>query len=803
MSFRLREMEGRFFWILAAAGVLIAVALILGANIQRTSAQQAPAPYRTAQVVRADIEDLVKAPGDVTVKSAGLPMPLSGVVSDVLVKPGSVVQAGQPLLKLDTREAEANLQANIAAQKSAQARLETLQNGPARELATAQQNLKIAQARVENLKLPDAKPDDLAAAQAGVDTAVYRYNALVSRPNPQDVAAAEAGLRAAKARLEKVNADSTAAAAALREAEARLAAAKQKFEREKITRDAAVRQAELNLEKANNTLKTAQETYDSLTKINPPTQAPTPTPRPTNTPTLAPGRTPTATSTNRTPTPTATPRPPTPTPGPNPEQVRQARLTLDQAKLNVTATLKTLETSKAERDTAVKEAEEQMNEAVAALEKVQAGAPQQAILNAQAEVDKAQAEYTRAAAGPLQDEVNAAQSEINRARAYLDALNKGASDKDIQLAQAEVNKFQEQVEALSKGPAGSALVELQGELERTIAQVKQAQLRIEQASLLAPYNSIVESVNVAPGQTVAPGPAVVTLVDLSALNVEARVNESNIQRIKVGQASRVYFENISGVREEPFSGKVTYISLRGARNSDPQPASSLTPATNPPNNIGYPVTILLDRDRQTQALKPGMTGRVRFVLERRPNALLVPKIAVRNIEAGTVIDVLLGNGQIVATPVTLGLSNDDYVEVVEDGLLREGDNILVHGQGQFAALPTPGPLPSETPATPIGSVTPGVNITPGPNTIITPTPNPSETASTTPGEVTPTLTPTPEVSPTIAPNPTTPEVSPTTSTSGQLASRGRAVRSSGIEQESARATVTTGITPTVSSGGRR
>ena len=669
-------MEGRLFWVLAAAGLLLAVAFILGANIQRSSAENLPSSVRTTSVQRSDIEEVVRANGQVTVRNTDLTFSASGVISDVLVKPGSVVQAGQVLAKLDTREAEANLAGAIAAQKAAQGRLDTIRTGPARELANAQQDLKIAQARLDQIKTGHANPDDLNAAQEAVNGAVFRYNDLVSRPNSQDVAAAEANLRAAQANLANVKA--AAPKAQLDQANARLQAAQQNLEKVKSAQDGAVKQADLDLQKATKARDAIKDTYNQLHKQ--------------------------LYNDDGTVKKTTTPA--------DLEREKQAKIALDQAELDLQKAAKALETAKSQQDSATKQAQAQVNEAEASLEDLQSGPSQQAILNAQAQVDKASAELTRARTPASQDEVNAAQADINQAKANQAALTKGGSDKDIAVVQAEVNKYQQLVDQYSKGAAASELDTAEGELQKTTADVTKAQLVIEQASLHAPFNSVVEKVLVTPGQTAAPGVVAFSLVDLSGMSVEARVNQTNIQRIKSGQPIRITFQGINGVRNEPFNGKVTFISFQAKGSPDGSPIVEPTRPTTtsalggsssvavPTLDGGYPVMIVLDRDLQINSLKPGMVGQVTFVLARKTDVLLVPKIAVRTISTGNVVDVVLPDGQLAATPIKAGLVNDDYVELADNTLLREGDKIVLHADTVVPPLPTPTVSPGSGTAVP-------------------------------------------------------------------------------------------------------
>ncbi|MBN9387438.1 MAG: HlyD family efflux transporter periplasmic adaptor subunit [Chloroflexi bacterium] len=699
---RLRNAEGRFFWALAAAGILIALALIVGSNIQRSNAEIVQSTYRTSYVTRGEIEEVVKAPGLVTARTADLTFQASGVISDVLVRPGQVVQASQVLSRLDSREAEAQLSAAQAGQKAAQNNLDSIKSGVNAQLADAQQNLKIAQARLAQVQGVTGTPDQLAAAQHAVDAAVYRYNVVVSKTNVQDVNSANAALRQAQANLALLQ--TPASKAQLAQAQARVDAATQNLEKVKSERASAVEQAQLDVTKAQNGLDAANATYN---QIHNELYNPDGTVKDTTTQADL-------------------------------DRETAAKLGVDQAKITLDAAQKALTAATALQTSAVKEAEALQIEAQSALENLQDGPSQQAILSAQAAVDKAQADYDAAVAGgPTQDEIDAAQADIDQAKAVLDGLNKGGNPADIQVAQAEVDKYQAQVNTLSKGASAADLAKAQSDLDQATAQVKQAELKLEQLNLLAPFNSVVESINVAAGQAIAPGPVAVTLVDLSKLSFEARVGESSIQRIKLGQSVRVYFEGIQGVRQDPFLGKVSLISsslknpTASGTTEDSRSLNVPTPnplATPSGDQSGFPVTITLDQDTELSSLKPGMTGRARFVLGSKPDALLVPKISVRSLEVGPVVDVVLPDGLIVATPVTVGLIGDDYVEVTDTGLLREGDKIVLYG-----TAPVP-PLPTATADAGAPAGTPGAGSTPGATPGVAGSPNATAQPGSTPAQ---------------------------------------------------------------------
>lgn len=85
----------------------------------------------TTTVEKGSVRQLVSVSGVTTAKqSAELAFPTSGIVTDVRVKTGSVVKAGDVLITLDTRSLYADRQNALAALKRAEADLAELLEGP-------------------------------------------------------------------------------------------------------------------------------------------------------------------------------------------------------------------------------------------------------------------------------------------------------------------------------------------------------------------------------------------------------------------------------------------------------------------------------------------------------------------------------------------------------------------------------------------------------------------------------------------------------------------------------------------------
>jgi HlyD family secretion protein len=142
----------------------------------------------------------------VPVRHASLSMAASGIVEEVLVQEGEMVEAGQAILRLQSahqRAAVAEAQAGLAA---AQARYAALEAGSrVQEIAAVEASLAAAQARLARLE-EGARPEEIVAAEAGLVAARATLQRLYDGPDVHTLIAAEAELANARAALDQAQA---------------------------------------------------------------------------------------------------------------------------------------------------------------------------------------------------------------------------------------------------------------------------------------------------------------------------------------------------------------------------------------------------------------------------------------------------------------------------------------------------------------------------------------------------------------------------------------------------------------------
>lgn len=111
------------------------------------------------------------------------------------------------------------------------------------------------------------------------------------------------------------------------------------------------------------------------------------------------------------------------------------------------------------------------------------------------------------------------------------------------------------------------------------------------------------------GDRVWAGAAILELPDLSTIHLEARLDESDRGRLKVGQTATVKIEAVPGT---DFTARVDLISVLARVDF----SSGWPPVRN--FDLGL---VLKDRDAR---IRPGMTATARIAADRMPNMTLVP-----------------------------------------------------------------------------------------------------------------------------------------------------------------------------------
>ena len=218
--------------------------------------------------------------------------------------------------------------------------------------------------------------------------------------------------------------------------------------------------------------------------------------------------------------------------------------------------------------------------------------------SAQANYDSAaaQLEATKAQEQALGSTIRSAQAQLASAEAQGQAFDSGVRSAEAQLEVAEAQQRQAEANVRQKQAA-----------------LQQALVDLEHTSIRSPVDGVVISRNVDVGQTVAASLAAPTLFtiaqDLTKMQVDTNVDESDIGRIEAGQRATFTVNTFPGER---FSGVVSQV----------RKAAKVVQ-----NVVTYNVVIGVDNPRRR--LLPGMTTTIRIAVATRPDALRIPNGALR------------------------------------------------------------------------------------------------------------------------------------------------------------------------------
>ena len=160
----------------------------------------------------------------------------------------------------------------------------------------------------------------------------------------------------------------------------------------------------------------------------------------------------------------------------------------------------------------------------------------------------------------------------------------------------------------------------------------------------------------------------IQIVDTSQIKFQGTVDEIDIMKIKAGQKAAI---SVDAIPNKTFTGKVSFISPFGAADTS--------------NVVKFNVTILLDPTDID--LKGGLTATADVGISTVANALIVPLSAVTTTGTSSFVTVATGDkGQTEKRPVTIGIQNQQYVQILQG--LNEGDKVIIIDKASGAPVST-------------------------------------------------------------------------------------------------------------------
>jgi HlyD family secretion protein len=303
-----------------------------------------------------------------------------------------------------------------------------------------------------------------------------------------------------------------------------------------------------------------------------------------------------------------------------------------------------------------------------------------ALERTRANLNQQMANLAQTRAALQRSEAQFTQAELNFKRQKSLYEQKVISDADFETARANYISAEKDLEAAKQNVVASEFI-----IKSSQATVNEASENLRLTNVNSPVSGIVSSLLVEKGERVVgtqqmAGTQMMTIADLSRMEVRVDVNENDILRLSLGDTTLIDVDSYSNLNKK-FKGIVT--SIANTANSK----SSADAVT----EFKVKIRILnssyedLVREGNKYPFRPGMTASVEIITTSKAGALAIPLAAVTTRD--TQVDTLAGgttrnrelvfvseNGIAKIRTVKTGISDYENIEILEG--LKEGDEII-------------------------------------------------------------------------------------------------------------------------------
>jgi multidrug efflux pump subunit AcrA (membrane-fusion protein) len=288
-----------------------------------------------------------------------------------------------------------------------------------------------------------------------------------------------------------------------------------------------------------------------------------------------------------------------------------------------------------------------------------------------------------------EDAVYDAEQAVEAKKLFIEDLQKGPSEKDLLTAQENIRLKQVALAELYEGADPLDIESQQLVIQERKNALSDAQGKLADYVVRAPFNLVVADVMAAVGDNVTTGTGLATVIT-EKMVATISLNEIDISKVKVGNKATLTFD---AVEDLTIAGEVAEVDLIGTANQ---------------GVVSYNVKITFEP--QDERIKSGMSVSASIISESKADVLLISSAALKTEGDTYYVEVLgnignntgLGNAQQsssgqgisssippVKKTVEIGLSNDTSTEIMSG--LEEGDMVVTRTiTGTAAAATTTG-----------------------------------------------------------------------------------------------------------------
>jgi len=293
---------------------------------------------------------------------------------------------------------------------------------------------------------------------------------------------------------------------------------------------------------------------------------------------------------------------------------------------------------------------------------------------------EAQVDRIRATINQFKAELIKAEAQYRRDKSYYERQKQLYESALISKDQLEIARVQYEV-------SSATLQSLKFQIKQAEANLKSTLDDLKKTTYVSPIDGMVTSLRVEEGEVAIvgtmnnPGTVLLTIADLSVMEVEVEVDETDVVSVGLGQTTKV---KVDAFPDRTFPGKVTEIGSSALQQT----------TTGSQESRNFKVVITLENT--DQRLKPGLSASADIIVEEKKDVLAVPIASLmvrekpkaegqktaaeseRKEEEGVF---LVDGGRAKFQPVKKGIMGGMMVEIVSG--LTENQEIVT---GPYSAL---------------------------------------------------------------------------------------------------------------------
>jgi HlyD family secretion protein len=247
---------------------------------------------------------------------------------------------------------------------------------------------------------------------------------------------------------------------------------------------------------------------------------------------------------------------------------------------------------------------------------------------------------------------------ILSARASLNAVTASLtlSEQNYNTSKSALDSSEQQLALKKAGATGDQLNASAARVQSARAQVESAKALLLKTMIVAPFDGVVTKMNAKEGESTVIATTYVSMMSASNYEVESYVSESDVAKVKVGQAARITLDTYG--KDVIFPAAVYEVD----------PAETVVDGVTT-------YKIKLSFNQMDDRIKSGMTSNITIETSNKPSTFVIPQEALFLNAGEKMVTVDQGGKRIDKKVVTGGLNASGEIEIVSG--LMAGDRIVV------------------------------------------------------------------------------------------------------------------------------